>query len=154
MDPLLFAVFIQNNPSWIWIIVLVICIGIEAATFTLTTIWFAVSAFFMVFLSFLPLSLIWQVLIFLIISLVLLIFTRPIMLKKINIFRQTRTNVDLLIGQKAPLITAVTSFGKGEIKINGTIWNAAGIDGQEIVAGTVCRVCVVQGNTVLVEAVQ
>jgi membrane protein implicated in regulation of membrane protease activity len=67
---------------WIWLAIMVILVIIEVFTLGLTTIWFALAALLMVFLSFLPIPLIPQLIIFLAISAALLIFTRPIAIKK------------------------------------------------------------------------
>lgn len=73
-----------NNLPWLWISITIICIVIETFTMSLTTIWFGISAFVMVFLAFTPMPFIVQLFIFVVISLILLIFTRPLLKKKIN----------------------------------------------------------------------
>ena len=41
--------FILAHLQWLWLAVMVLCIVIEAVTFSLTTVWAAVSALFMIF---------------------------------------------------------------------------------------------------------
>ena len=48
------SVFRDNLP-WVWVAVTIICVVIESLTLSLTTIWFGISAFVMVFLAFTPL---------------------------------------------------------------------------------------------------
>jgi membrane protein implicated in regulation of membrane protease activity len=84
----------------------------------------------MVFLSLLPISLPVQILIFLGISAYLLIFTRPIAIKKFKVGR-LKTNVDSLVGKHALTVKKIAPFEKGEVKINGQIWLAALLENTE-----------------------
>jgi membrane protein implicated in regulation of membrane protease activity len=69
---------LSNNLPWVWVAVTIICVVIESLTLALTTIWFGISAFVLVFLAFTPLPFVAQVFIFVALALVLLIFTRPV----------------------------------------------------------------------------
>jgi membrane protein implicated in regulation of membrane protease activity len=149
----IFIDFIRGNPSWFWFGVMIICIIIETWTFTLTTIWFACGALAVVFISMTGLPFRWQLLIFIAISCTLLILTRPLLLKKLQSKKSSKTNVDALIGQEVPVIKAIGKFEKGRIKYNGTFWPAAGKDGMEIAEGIVCTIVSIQGNTVTVAPV-
>ena len=83
-----------------WLVAFVILIGIEAATMALTTIWFAGGAVFAFFAAVLEFSVQTQLVVFLIVSFVLLLFTRPLAIRFVN--RETvKTNVDGLIGRKS-----------------------------------------------------
>ena len=117
---------------------------IEAFTLGLTTIWFALAALAMVFLSMLPLPFSFQVLIFLGISAALLFFTRPIAVKKFKIGKH-KTNVDSLIGKHALVTRQICEFEKGEVKINGQFWSARSDDTSEIKAGVKCEIVRIEG---------
>ena len=56
---------ILDNLPWVWFAVTVLCAGFEALTLGLTTVWFALGALVMVFLSLLPIPPVVQVLLFL-----------------------------------------------------------------------------------------
>ena len=87
-----------------WLVAFVILIGIEAATMALTTIWFAGGAVFAFFAAVLEFSVQTQLVVFLIVSFVLLLFTRPLAIRFVN--RETvKTNVDGLIGRRAKSTT-------------------------------------------------
>jgi membrane protein implicated in regulation of membrane protease activity len=141
---------IVNNLPWFWVTVMLACIVIESLTFSLTTIWFACGALFTIFVSMTPLAFRWQLLFFTVVSFILLVITRPLVVKKIAAKKQLRTNSDALIGKEVPLIKAVTPFDKGEIRYNGTLWSAQSTDGTAIAKNTVCRITGIQGNTILV----
>ena len=143
-----FFFFILNNMPWIWLFLLIILAVIESFTLALTTIWFAAGAFVMVFLSFLHIPLPVQIVLFALISCVLLIFTRPLALKKLNI-KRLAANADSLIGASVLVQDAVTELKKGSAKINGIVWNAESEDGQAIESGTKCTITAIKGNTLV-----
>ena len=126
---------------------------IEVFTLGLTTVWFAISALVMVFLSFLKIPLPFQVFIFLIMSALLLVFTRPVAIKKFKMGKE-KTNVDSLIGKHALVIKKIGEFEKGEVKINGLIWSARSEDNSDIAEETKCEVLRVEGVQLVVRAVE
>jgi len=134
---------------WIWVALTIIFSLIEAFTFGLTTIWFALAAFVMVFLSFLPIPLVFQIIIFLAISAALLIFTRPVALKKLKIGRE-KTNVDSLVGRHALVTKQIGEFERGEVKLNGQIWTARSDNDTKINEGTKCEVVRIEGVQAIV----
>jgi len=136
---------------WFWVALAVIFAIIEACTLGLTTIWFAISALVMVFLSFLPIPLVYQVMIFLAISAVLLFFTRPIAIKKFKIGKE-KTNVDGLIGKCALVTKKITEFDRGEVKLNGQIWTARTEDGSTLEEGSKCEIVRIEGVHAIVKA--
>ena len=147
MDILLFI-----EPYWLWLGATVIFALIELATAaSLTTIWFAISAFCLVFLSFPVHSFRWQLAIFLAIALVLLIFTRPAALKKLKAGRE-KTNVDSLVGQTAPVTKHIGEFERGEISLGGVAWTAVSEGGEALEAGTKCVVLRIEGVKAVVKA--
>lgn len=137
---------------WIWAGLVIIFALIEAFTLGLTTVWFALAALIMVFLSFLPIPLPFQTLIFLAISAALLFFTRPIAIKKFKTGRE-KTNVDSLVGKHALVMRRIGEFDKGEIKLNGQLWSAVSEDNSEIKEGTRCEVTRIEGVKAIVRPV-
>ena len=61
-----------------WLVAFVILIGIEAATMALTTIWFAGGALFAFFVAIFGFSVKMQLVVFLVVSFLMLLFTRPV----------------------------------------------------------------------------
>lgn len=119
---------------------------------TLTSIWFGCGAFVMIFLSFLPIPFRWQLLIFAVLSLLLLIFTRPLAVKKLRV-KKTPTNSDSLIGKKVLVTEKITELEKGAVKVNGVIWSARSEDNSEIAKGSECRVSEIEGVTLVVKKI-
>ncbi len=139
----------MNNLPWFWLGMVVVFTVIEVFTAGLTTIWFAIGSIPMIFLSFLPIPFLYQVLIMLVISIVLLIFTRPFFVKKLNANKE-KTNVDALIGKTALVTKKITKFEKGEVKIDGKIWTAKSVSDEDLDAGTECLLQSIEGVTAIV----
>ena len=111
-----------------WLVAFVILIGLEAATMALTTIWFAGGAVFAFFAAVLGFSVQTQLVVFLIVSFILLLFTRPLAIRFVN--RETvKTNVDGLIGRKAKVIKKIdNNEPSGAAVIDGQEWTARSAD--------------------------
>ena len=84
----------------VWLVVFVVCIGLEAASMALTSIWFAGGALIACVLSIAGVNLYIQMAVFVVVSFLLLYSTRPLALRYIN-QKTVRTNVDALVGKKA-----------------------------------------------------
>ena len=139
----------ETTLRWIWVGLTILFALIEVMTLGLTTIWFALAALVMVFLSFLNISPIYQILIFLVISAVLLIFTRPLAIKKFKAGK-AKTNVDSLVGMHALVTQKINEFEKGEVKLNGQFWSAYSENNSEIEKGTKCEVVRIEGVRAIV----
>lgn len=139
----------MNNLPWFWLGMVIVFTVIEIFTAGLTTIWFAIGSIPMIFLSFLPIPFLYQVLIMLVISIVLLIFTRPFFVKKLNANKE-KTNVDALIGKTALVTKKITKFEKGEVKIDGKIWTAKSVSDEDLEEGTECLLQRIEGVTAIV----
>lgn len=85
----------MDNMLFIWLIALIVLIVIELATMGLTTIWFALGALVAAITAALHAPVVLQVVLFLVISIVSFIFTRPLAVKYFNRDR-VRTNVESL----------------------------------------------------------
>ncbi|MDR2943159.1 MAG: NfeD family protein [Treponema sp.] len=134
---------------WVWAVLVVVFALIEAFTLGLTTVWLALSALVMVFLSFLKILLPLQIIIFLLISAVLLFFTRPLAIKKFKTGKE-KTNVDSLVGMPALVTRQIHEFERGEVKLNGQFWTARSEDGSVINEGTKCEVVRIEGVQAIV----
>lgn len=89
-----------------WLIIFIVLIVIELLTMGLTTIWFAGGALAALLMSVLGFGMPVQVVVFIIVSVLLLVLTRPIAVKYFNQNRQ-KTNVESLIGQQALVLEDV-----------------------------------------------
>jgi membrane protein implicated in regulation of membrane protease activity len=141
-----------DNLPWVWVAVTIICVVIESLTLALTTIWFGISAFVMVFLAFTPLPFVAQLFIFVALAMVLLIFTRPIVKKKLS-QKQIATNYERIIGQIAVVTKKITAIDKGSVKINGMEWTAAVKEDIVLEKGSKCIIEEIAGVTAYVKEI-
>jgi membrane protein implicated in regulation of membrane protease activity len=137
--------------SWFWLVLMVAFTLIElACSFNLVTIWFAISAFIMIFISGLtelldtPIRFRLHLGIFLGLAILLFVFTRPVAVKKLKVGK-VKTNVDDLVGRDALVVKEITKYGKGEVKIRGQIWTAISETDEEIAENTECVIIGIEG---------
>ena len=120
----------------IWLGILALLLVVEAITAGLTTIWFAGGALVAAIACYAGANLTVQILLFLCVSLVLLIFTRPLAMKYFN--KETiQTNANSLIGKKAVVIQEIDNLAQtGQVRINDIEWTARSADDEKIGEGT------------------
>lgn len=135
-----------------WLILFVVLLIIEIFTMGLTTVWFAGGALVAFVLAFAGLGLPVQIIVFLLVSILLLVLTRPIAIKFFNQERQ-KTNADSLIGQRAVVLETIdTLHGTGRVEVNGMEWSAKAEDAAAVIeAGAVVSVEGIQGVKLIVK---
>lgn len=138
-----------------WLILFVVLIGIEIATMALTTIWFAGGALAAFILSLFGAGLEVQLVVFLIISFLLLFFTRPWASKYLN-KNTVKTNAEGLIGRTARITEEVNNqLGAGAAVIAGQEWTARALEELEIYpVGTMVIVQEIRGVKLIVSRKQ
>ena len=141
-----------TNPVVIWLIILVVLVVIEIFTLGLTTIWFAGGALVAIAVAALGGPVWLQVLTAVIVSAVLLFFTRPVAVKYFNRDRE-RTNAESWVGRQAIVTGEINNLqGIGQVAVNGMEWTARTItDGQVIKTGEVVAIRGINGVKLLVE---
>ncbi len=134
-----------------WMVVLILCIGIEVLTLGLTTIWFAAGALVAIFAALLYAPIFVQVILFLAVSLVLLFFTRPIAVKYFNKDR-VKTNVESMVGRQAIVTGQIDNVqATGQVTVSGQEWSARSWDDRvQIPVGAVVTVAAISGVKLIV----
>ena len=134
-----------------WLIVLVVCLVVEFSTLGLTSIWFAGGALLSMIIALIGGPLWLQILVFLVASIVLLIFTRPVAAKYFNKNR-TKTNVDSIAGRQAIVTETIDNLkGVGQIVTNGMEWTARSLDDSVIEEGAVVTIEKIEGVKAIVK---
>lgn len=138
------------NYIWIfWLAVSILCFIIESLTVNLVTIWFGISGILTTIVSVFFPSLVGQVTIFIVATLVLLIFTRPAMVK---ILKVQPTNSMSLIGDTAMVVEEIDNDNaSGQVSINSNIWRAKSADGENLKEGEKVKIKEIKGVTLIVE---
>lgn len=139
--------------STYWLIALALLLVIEILTLGLTTIWFAGGALVAFLVSLVTDSLILQVVVFLVVSFVLLFFTRPVASRYLN-SKRVKTNYESLAGKEVKVLERIDNFNNtGLVQINGLEWMARAVDENTIIEpGAKVIIKEVSGVKVIVEA--
>lgn len=135
----------------IWIILTIIFAAVEIATVGLTSIWFAGGSLAALLCYALGLSEVWQILVFLAVSLVLLFFTRPWALKYLKP-HLIKTNYEEALEKNVCLTETVDNRrATGTAVLNGQEWTARAYDdGKVFEAGAIVKVKEIRGVTMYV----
>ena len=137
-----------------WLIIALIMLIVEALTAGLTTIWFAGGAFAALVCALLDLPTAVQIVIFFIVSICLLVFTRKIFVEKLKTGSQ-KTNVDAMIGERAIVEAAIPAYGVGQVKVGSQVWSAVcEKPDMEIEAGKLVKIHAIEGVKVIVVPVK
>ncbi len=112
----------------IWLLAAAAFLIIEMITMGLTTVWFAGGALIAAASGFLGAPLWMQIVIFIIVSAVLVIVTRPLAMKYFN-SKTVKTNADSLIGQRCIVTKSIDNLrAQGQVKVRGQEWSARSYD--------------------------
>jgi membrane protein implicated in regulation of membrane protease activity len=137
---------------WFWVLVAFLLLTIEFFATTAHVGFFAVGAFIVAILVgvgfVIPL---WaQLLIFAISSVVLLVFVRPVIVRKLGL---SKTHiVDTLVGEQAVVMTDLAVGDQGKAEMRGSTWTARNIGETPLLKGQRCVVEKVSGLTIHVRA--
>lgn len=144
--------FMEINPTIVWLALMILLIIIEIVTVGLTTIWFAAGALVATLVSGLGGGIPLQVIVFFVVSLVLLFFTRPLAVKYINNTR-VKTNYEGVIGKVVRITENVNNYeATGCAVVNGQEWTVrATNDDVTIEKGSLAKVISISGVKLIVE---
>lgn len=143
------------NMTVVWLVILVALVVIELLTMGLTTVWFAGGALAATLASLLHLPVILQIILFLVVSALLLYFTRPIAVKYFNKDR-VKTNAESLVGKQAIVISEIDNLqGIGQVTVGGQEWTARTTqEGISLPVGSVVVIRAISGVKLMVEEKQ
>ena len=142
-----------SAPVIFWIAAFVVFLALEAITVGLTSIWFAAGALAALITALLHGPIWLQAVWFVVVTVLALIFTRPLAKKYIN-SRSVATNADRSIGKLAVATERIDNLaGTGAVKLDGVEWTARSAGDEIIEAGAGVRVCEIRGVRLIVEPV-
>ncbi len=134
-----------------WLIGVVVLLVIELLTMGLTTIWFAGGALAAFVVTLLGGGRWLQIIVFLVVSFVLLFFTRPFATKFFN-GQRAKTNTDSLIGREAKVTDDIDNFNqKGTVLVNGMEWSARTEDDSVVEKGKKVVIQEIKGVKLIVK---
>lgn len=142
---------VQYMP-YLWVIIAVALTIIEVSTAQLVSIWFVVAAVITAICSATLLndSCIWQCVVFVFVSALCLILTKPIV-SRIKSTHKTKTNSDRYIGKVGKVIVSIDpTSNTGQIEVEGSRWSAKSLDGTYIDKDTDVTVEAIEGVKLIV----
>lgn len=136
-----------------WLVMVIAFAAIEAMTVGFVSICFSFGALAALIATALKASLEAQIIIFVVVSFLCILFLRPVV-KKYFVKTETKTNVDSLIGAEGIVTEAINNLQEvGQVRVLGAIWTARSTSNEEIAIGTQVRVTQIQGVKAIVEQI-
>lgn len=133
---------------WIlWLIVIVLLVFLEVSTINLVCVWFILSGLVSLILSFFIESFYILFAVFVLLGLVLMVLTRPILVKKLA-RKNVKTNSDRVLGMEGVVTEEINKLKVGEVKVDGKRWSA--ISDEKIEVGTTIIVESIDGVKLVV----
>ena len=144
------VITVQVSMTIIWLAAMVVLALLEAATTQLVTIWFALGSLVALIASLLHAPVWLQILLFVVVSAVTLVLTRPLV-RKITSNKQVHTNADRVIGKEGVVLEDIrASEAAGLVKVDGAVWSARSADDSVIPAGSQVSVERIEGVKLIV----
>lgn len=135
----------------IWLIIAGICLIVEIMTVGFLIFWFSIGALIAMVSSFFIDNVIIQTTIFIISSTILIFATKPFVKKLSKKTPNIKTNVFSIIGKKGIVTENINSINStGQIKVDGQVWSAIGINDINIEKGTEVEILEVKGVKAIV----
>jgi len=128
--------------TFLWMIIFIALIILELSTVNMVSIWFAIGALSSFILSFWITDLTWQILTFIIVSLISLLLTRGFV-RKVRGKKPEATNLDRVIGKIGIVTEEVEKLEPGEVKVDGKRWSA--ISTEKIKVGSKVEILSIDG---------
>jgi membrane protein implicated in regulation of membrane protease activity len=137
---------------WVWVLVAFLLLTIEFFATTAHIGFFAIGAFLVALIVGvgIPMPLWGQLLTFSISSVILLVFVRPVVVRKLG-FNVTKV-VDSLVGEQAVVLADLPVSGEGKAEMRGSTWTARNVGETPLTKGQRCIVEQVVGLTIYVRA--
>ena len=102
-----------------WLVVFVVFAALELVSLGLTCIWFAIGALAGCVAALLGANWIVQAVVFLVVTMVVIIFIRPFAIKYVN-NKAEKTNVESMAGKQGKVVVEIDNINaKGMIKVDG-----------------------------------
>ena len=136
----------------LWLLVVVVFLGVEVMTVTLTSIWFAAGGLIALFVAMAGGGFAFQMFAFLIGSFGMFFATKPWADKVINA-KKTRTNADRAVGEEARVVERISNLDQtGRVVVQGQDWMARTEDDNTIIEqGELVHILRISGVKVIVK---
>lgn len=143
----------ETYMPFVWIGLALFALLVEAGTSQLISIWFSLGAIGGAISCIFTDNIVIQLFVFITVTTLSLVLTRPIVKKLKLKGAAVKTNLDRVIGCEATLTKDITRDCDGELKVLGDYWLAVSRDGNEIKSSTRVKVLEIKGTKLIVEEV-
>lgn len=143
----------ETYMPFVWIGLALFALLVEAGTSQLISIWFSLGAIGGAISCIFTDNIVIQLFVFITVTTLSLVLTRPIVKKLKLKGAAVKTNLDRVIGCEATLTKDITRDCDGELKVLGDYWLAVSRDGNEIKSGTRVKVLEIKGTKLIVEEI-
>lgn len=135
-----------------WLIIAVIFGIAELMTTSLTLVWFSIGALVMSFLVIFIESILLQIIIFGVISVILLVIATKYLVDRDKNVKYS-TNLQGIISKNALVIEDIEAYSTGLVKINGEQWTAISKNEVKIEKNKIVKIVAIEGVKLIVEEV-
>lgn len=140
--------------SLMWFGVVVLTVILETMNGQLISIWFMLGSIAALIASFFDVPFIWQLVIFIVLSIVSLIISRPFVKKFVKL-KIEDTNLGRCLGKTGIVTEEIGGIEfKGQVKVLGNVWTAVSLDNVKIPVGSEVTVLKIDGVKLIVEPVK
>ena len=144
--------YFSDNMWLLWGIVALICLIVELSSGDFFIICFSMGAVGGLITTLLGGSITAQVIVFAAVSVLCLLFVRPVALRYLHHSHEERlSNADAMVGQTGSVSQDIEAGGYGRVAIDGDDWKALSADGNAIAKGTRVRVTALNSIIITVE---
>lgn len=144
--------FFAQNLWLLWLLVTFICLILELTNGDFFIMCFAIGGLVATLFSACCDSLVWQIVLFAVVTLLSIFFVRPTALRYFYQTKEHRvSNTDALIGRVGRVTEAIEANGYGRVKIDGDSWKAQTADHQALSIDTNVKIIGIDSVIITVE---
>lgn len=131
-----------------WLFMIITFLIVEAVSFNLITIWFAIGSLGAFITTYFTDDVMTQVIVFILITVISLVMTRSLVKKYIN-FKPEKTNSDAVIGKWGVVTKEIDINEYGRVRVDGRTWTAKA--SELINEGTKVEILGIEGVKLIVK---
>lgn len=135
---------------WIWILAAAVLLIGEMLSLSFFLLPFAIGAIIAAIISFFGLDLVWQIIVFFVVSIGALAALRPFARRITRKAKTAKVGVERLVGMQGVVVEGQSQAGEFRVVVGGEPWNARTSDGTRLAPDTVVEVHAVKSNSLLV----
>lgn len=135
----------------LWTVAIIVFLVLESVTFQFISIWFAGGALGALAAYVLGGSLNSQIVVFFIVSAILLVLTRPFVIK-VTRGKKIKTNSESIPGKQGKVTETIDNASEtGKVRLEGMEWTARSVDGSIVPENAIVEIVKISGVKLIVK---